>query len=156
VYSNDSAGSSSSISNSSRGSTVILLPPRSLQPGHRWRGGAPTLTLYPTTVAGVTAFRERNFSLVGYSGLTVASTLARLGTGPLDQRVREMEQRAKRYADGREILPVLEVITTMVPGRDGRKVSGVEGAGRNVSLLPGPFPRTVKRRCLQVPRHPVF
>jgi hypothetical protein len=52
----------------------------------------------------------------------VASTLARLGTGPLDQRVREMEQRAKRYADGREILPVLEVITTIVqasPGRDG-------------------------------------
>jgi hypothetical protein len=62
------------------------------------------------------------YRLVGYSGLTGASTLGRLGTGPLDQRVREMERRAKPYADGREILPVLEVITTIVqasPGRDG-------------------------------------
>jgi hypothetical protein len=62
------------------------------------------------------------YRLVGYSGLTGASTLGRLGTGPLDQRVREMEQRAKPYAAGREILPVLEVITTIVqasPGRDG-------------------------------------
>jgi hypothetical protein len=62
------------------------------------------------------------YRLVGYSGLTGAPTLGRLGTGPLDQRVREMERRAQPYADGREILPVLEVITTIVqasPGRDG-------------------------------------
>jgi hypothetical protein len=59
---------------------------------------------------------------VGYSGLTGASTLGRLGTGPLDQRVREMQQRGKPYAAGREVLPVLEVIATIVqasPGRDG-------------------------------------
>jgi len=60
--------------------------------------------------------------LVGYSGLTGAATLGRLGTGPLDQRVREMQQRARPYAAGREVLPVLEIIATIVqpsPGRDG-------------------------------------
>jgi hypothetical protein len=62
------------------------------------------------------------YRLVGYAGLTGAPTLGRLGTGPLDQRVREMERRAKPYRAGREILPVLEVIATIVqadPGRDG-------------------------------------
>jgi hypothetical protein len=55
--------------------------------------------------------------------VTGASTLGRLGTGPLDQRVREIESRAKPYAAGREILPVVEVIATVVqasPGRDGK------------------------------------
>jgi hypothetical protein len=64
------------------------------------------------------------YRLIGYAGLTGASTLGRLGTGPLDSRVRELESRAQAYAaNGREILPVLEVITTVVqgsPGRDGK------------------------------------
>jgi hypothetical protein len=63
------------------------------------------------------------YRLVGYAGLTGARTLGRLGTGPLDQRVSELERRAADYAGGREILPVLEVIATIVqgsPGRDGR------------------------------------
>jgi hypothetical protein len=63
------------------------------------------------------------YRLVGYAGVTGASTLGRLGTGPLDQRVREIESRAKPYAAGREILPVVEVIATVVqasPGRDGK------------------------------------
>ena len=62
------------------------------------------------------------YRLVGYAGVTGASTLGRLGTGPLDQRVTEIERRAKPYAAGREILPVVEVIATVVqgsPGRDG-------------------------------------
>jgi hypothetical protein len=62
------------------------------------------------------------YRLVGYAGVTGASTLGRLGTGPLDQRVAEIERRAKPYADGREVLPVVEVIATIVqgsPGRDG-------------------------------------
>jgi hypothetical protein len=60
---------------------------------------------------------------VGYAGLTGAKTLGRLGTGPLDARVAEIERRARPYAAGRQILPVVEVITTIVqgsPGRDGR------------------------------------
>jgi hypothetical protein len=63
------------------------------------------------------------YRLVGYAGLTGASTLGRLGTGPLEQRVRELERRATAYQAGRKILPVLEVITTIVqgsPGRDGK------------------------------------
>jgi hypothetical protein len=61
------------------------------------------------------------FRLVGYAGLTGASTLGRLGTGPLDQRATELEKRAQEYRAGRDILPVLEVITSVVqasPGRD--------------------------------------
>jgi hypothetical protein len=61
------------------------------------------------------------YRLVGYAGLTGARALGRLGTGNLDQRVVEMERRAKPYAGGRQIMPVLEVITTIVqasPGRD--------------------------------------
>lgn len=63
------------------------------------------------------------YRLVGYAGLTGASTLGRLGTGPLDQRVREIERRATPYAAGRKVLPVLEIIATTVqadPGRDGK------------------------------------
>jgi hypothetical protein len=63
------------------------------------------------------------YRLVGYAGVTGASTLGRLGTGPLDQRVKEIERRAKPYAAGREILPIVEVIATVVqasPGRDGK------------------------------------
>jgi len=63
------------------------------------------------------------YRLVGYAGVTGASTLGRLGTGPLDQRVAEIEGRAKPYAAGREILPVVEVIASVVqgsPGRDGK------------------------------------
>lgn len=63
------------------------------------------------------------YRLVGYAGLTGAKTLGRLGEGSLEKRVVEMEQRAKPYAAGRQVLPVLEVIATVVqgsPGRDGR------------------------------------
>ena len=61
--------------------------------------------------------------LVGYAGVTGAATLGRLGTGPLDQRVAEIKRTARPYAAGREILPVVEVIATVVQvksGRDGK------------------------------------
>jgi hypothetical protein len=63
------------------------------------------------------------YRLVGYAGVTGASTLGRLGTGPLDQRAKEIERRAKPYAADREVLPIVEVIATLVqasPGRDGK------------------------------------
>ena len=60
------------------------------------------------------------YRLVGYAGVTGATTLGRLGTGPLDQRVAEIERRAKPYAAGREILPVVEVIATIVQASSGR------------------------------------
>jgi hypothetical protein len=60
--------------------------------------------------------------LVGYAGLTGSPSLGRLGIGRLQTRVDELERRAQPYADGREILPVLEIIATVVqaaPGSDG-------------------------------------
>ena len=38
------------------------------------------------------------YRLVGYAGVTGASTLGRLGIGPLDKRVAEIEGQAKPYA----------------------------------------------------------
>lgn len=62
--------------------------------------------------------------LVGYAGRTGSPALGRLGIGDVDTRVRELERRAQPYAaDGRTVLPVLEVIATTVqasPGRDGK------------------------------------
>jgi hypothetical protein len=62
------------------------------------------------------------YRLVGYAGVTGAATLGRLSTG-LDQRVAEIERRAEPYTAGRDILPVVEVIASVVqasPGRDGK------------------------------------
>jgi hypothetical protein len=91
---------------------------------------SPTPSAKPTSSAPREALLPRggreifpHYRLVGYAGVTGASALGRLGTGPLDQRVAEMERRAKPYAAGREILPVVEVIATIVqgsPGRDGK------------------------------------
>ena len=90
----------------------------------------PTPSAKPTSSAPQEALLPRggreifpHYRLVGYAGVTGASALGRLGTGPLDQRVAEIERRAKPYAAGREILPVVEVIATIVqgsPGRDGK------------------------------------
>ena len=78
-----------------------------------------------------------DYRLVGYAGLTGAKTLGRLGTGPLDQRVRELERRAKPYAAGRKILPVLEVIATRRAGRArARTASTGSGSVTGRSALP--------------------
>jgi hypothetical protein len=113
--SSTAAGGSASPAAATPTSTTSPTPAASAQPG---QSGEPARAELPR--GGQKVFPR--YRLVGYSGLTGASTLGRLGTGPLNQRVREMERRAKPYADGREILPVLEVITTIVqasPGRDG-------------------------------------
>ncbi|WP_327668566.1 MULTISPECIES: hypothetical protein [unclassified Streptomyces] len=55
--------------------------------------------------------------LVGYCGLPGATALGRLGTGDLDDRVAELERRGRAYADGRRVLPVLELLATVAnPG----------------------------------------
>ncbi len=62
------------------------------------------------------------YRLFGYSGAPGSSAFGRLGTGDLDQRGREIEQRGKAWAGGRKVLPVFELITVIVdsvPGRDG-------------------------------------
>lgn len=62
------------------------------------------------------------YRLVGYAGLTGSRSLGRLGIGELSTRMEELEERAKPYAVQREVLPVMEMITTIVqsqPGSDG-------------------------------------
>jgi hypothetical protein len=95
-------------------------------------GTTPGSASEPTTAApearaelprgGRTLFPH--YRLVGYAGRTGSSALGRLGIGDLDKRVGELEKRAKPYgADGRKVLPVLEVIATTVQasaGRDGK------------------------------------
>jgi len=109
-----SSGSSGSSGSSARPTPGSATPeaPSTTKPKARPelpRGGR---TLFP------------RYRLVGYAGRTGSSTLGRLGTGGLDSRVGELERRAKPYAaDGRRVLPVLEVIATTVqasPGKDGR------------------------------------
>ncbi|TQM58021.1 hypothetical protein [Humibacillus xanthopallidus] len=60
--------------------------------------------------------------LVGFVGYPGSSALGRLGVGDLDTRAREIERLAEPYAAGRTVLPVLELIATVVhgePGSDG-------------------------------------
>lgn len=62
------------------------------------------------------------YRLVGFSGAPGAPALGRLGVGDLDARVAEIERVAAPYARDRQVLPVLELIATVVqssPGRDG-------------------------------------
>jgi hypothetical protein len=63
------------------------------------------------------------YRLVGYVGAPTSPALGRLGVGPLDARAREIERKLRSYAKGRQIMPVLELVATLVhprPGRDGR------------------------------------
>lgn len=61
--------------------------------------------------------------LMGYCGYPGALALGRLGTGDPDQRADEIEKKAEDYADGRTVLPVLELLASVAnpgPGPDGR------------------------------------
>ena len=71
------------------------------------------------------------YRLVGYSGAPGSTAFGRLGVGNIDKRVDEIERRATAYRDGREVLPVLELITYVVnasPGPDGDYNSRVDDA----------------------------
>ena len=56
------------------------------------------------------------YRLVGYSGIIGSGPgLGRAGVGDIDERMKEIIERAKPYAtDGRKIMPTLEYIATMV------------------------------------------
>ncbi|MDQ3358740.1 MAG: hypothetical protein M3520_07800 [Actinomycetota bacterium] len=62
------------------------------------------------------------FRLFGYSGVPGAPGMGRMGIGDLDERVEEMQERGEEFAGDRELMPVLELIATVVhptPGADG-------------------------------------
>lgn len=61
--------------------------------------------------------------LVGYCGLPGATALGRLGIGDPEKRIKELTKTARSYADGREPLPVLELLATVTnssAGPDGK------------------------------------
>jgi hypothetical protein len=60
------------------------------------------------------------YRLMGFCGLPGAAALGRLGVGRLADRVAHLERLAHRYADGRQPLPVLELIVTVAQGAAGR------------------------------------
>ena len=69
--------------------------------------------------------------LFGYSGSPGAPSQGRLGIGDLDDRMREIEQRAKPFLGGRTLLPVMELIATTVhavPGPEGQYRTHVKAA----------------------------
>ena len=69
--------------------------------------------------------------LVGFAGVPGSRAMGRLGIGDLDERTEEILEVAQPYADGRRVLPVLELIATIVqgqPGRDGKYRSRASAA----------------------------
>ncbi|QDO90140.1 hypothetical protein FNH13_00120 [Ornithinimicrobium ciconiae] len=63
-----------------------------------------------------------DYRLFGYSGLPGSPGMGRLGIGDLDERVEEIEEISSDWVGDRELLPVLELIATVVhpvPGPDG-------------------------------------
>ncbi len=64
-----------------------------------------------------------DYRLVGFAGVPGSAAMGRLGIGSLDDRAKELVRVGKPYADGRKVMPVLELIATIVqpqPGRDGK------------------------------------
>ena len=72
------------------------------------------------------------YRLVGYSGGEASKAFGRLGVGNLDTRISELERTGRGYtAGGRQMLPVLELITVIVhasPGKDGKYRSRIDEA----------------------------
>jgi hypothetical protein len=64
-----------------------------------------------------------DYRLVGFAGAPGSAALGRLGVGDLDDRAQEIARIGRAYTDGRQVMPVLELIATVVqprPGRDGK------------------------------------
>lgn len=71
------------------------------------------------------------YRLVGFAGVPGSAAMGRLGIGDLDDRAKELVRVGKAYADGRKVMPVLELIGTIVqpsPGRDGKWRSRVSAS----------------------------
>lgn len=83
----------------------------------------PTVTPPPLELSrgGRTIFPA--YRLFGFCGAPGSDALGRLGIGDLDERVKELIEVGEDFLVGRQIMPVLELIATVVhskPGRDGK------------------------------------
>lgn len=114
-------------------------PPQSVGPSVPW-GSSPggeteqtSATPSPTQGELPRGGREifPRYRLFGYSGYPGAEALGRLGIGNIDDRMVEMEKRGQPYRAGRELMPVMELIATIVhgsPGKDGMYRTRVDDA----------------------------
>jgi hypothetical protein len=99
-------------------------PPRSAPTSIESATPSPSTTAPPRPElprGGRTLFPH--YRLVGYAGRAGSEALGRLGIGNLDARGAELIKRARPYSNGREILPVFELIATVATGfptKDGR------------------------------------
>jgi hypothetical protein len=70
------------------------------------------------------------YRLIGFSGGPGSAAFGRLGVGDLDERVDDIERIGRSYrSDGRQVLPVLELVTVVAhrsPGRDGKYRSRID------------------------------
>ncbi len=113
------APSSSPVSRTSSALPTTSATPTSAQA--TTAGATPTTTaprLAELPRGGRTLFPE--YRLVGYAGAPGSPALGRLGIGDLDDRLVELEKRARAFASGRKPQPVLELLTTIVQGSAGR------------------------------------
>lgn len=95
--------------------------------------GTPSPTKIPTTATPTpTPIRQQlpgggttifpSYRLAGFCGYPGAERQGRLGIGNLEDRMAEMKKSIAPYADGRKIMPVMELIASTVhptPGVDG-------------------------------------
>ena len=108
--------------------------PRTAEGTRSWGTAPPSTTTTPTPTTtttttpppelpggGRSVFPE--YRLVGFSGHPGSRALGRLGIGELGERAEEIVKIGDDFADGRKVMPVLELIATVVqgqPGRDGK------------------------------------
>lgn len=110
-------------------------------PGGQTPSASSPTSLTPSASAGVPGARPQlpgggrallpAYRLVGFAGVPGSHGMGRLGIGDLDERAEEIVRIAKPYADGRKVMPVLELIATVVqprPGRDGMYRSRVSSS----------------------------
>jgi hypothetical protein len=120
------AGCASDAASSASGAMSAASTPTTAPAASSAAPSTPTSTSSPTATAkelprgGRTIFPR--YRLFGYAGSPGSSAFGRLGVGNLDARVRELEKQGAHYADGRAVLPVLELVAVIAhdtPGRDG-------------------------------------
>ncbi|AKU15333.1 hypothetical protein VV02_04755 [Luteipulveratus mongoliensis] len=89
------------------------------------KGGKPTASRQATGPAGPPQLPRGgrtifpSYRLFGYCGSPASPALGQLGVGNLDEQVGDMLEKADDYAYGRKIMPVLELIATLVHGKRG-------------------------------------
>ena len=91
---------------------------------------SPTTTAPAQLPGGGTTLFPR-YRLFGWCGTPAGPALGQLGIGSLDTQVKAMLAQAPTWAGGREVMPVIELIATIVhpkPGADGKFRSRVDDA----------------------------